>query len=360
MCFRLTRPVFCPVCRSQVENVVNVFRCSRSPGPHALCGDWNLHYANASIPLGRPVIDLVDPLSEQPYNNINFFIRPCVNCAIQICTASRLIMFERFIRNNCTVFTDLSLIYADQSRLGRDYYTKPDAGYRRSDYPADARFTGSTAPIYMTAVLCSALTMPAAPISGPASGPAAIEAMVDRLFTSNYPLRFYDPLEFFEWSGEFSSGSFFSGAFDKIGADVPSFDRVDCRRYDRATRLWDHPFHGEWARKAVSAQQAPFCGREISRILRTFTINGLHCDRSLRFLAPDCFAPTGFVVKNLVMFARMHAVELRRMDMMEKDSAANADTEEQQMLAVDNELDALMRFRRVLLTRQTVYQTRLF
>lgn len=269
-------------------------------------------------------------------------------------------MFERFILNNCTVFTDLSLIYTDPNVLSRDYYTKPRFGYRRSDYSDETRLTGSTAPIYMTAVLCSTLSMPTVPVSGSSSGPAAIEALVERLYGCNYPLSFYDPLEFFEWSGEFSSGSFLSGAFGKICADVPAFDRVECRRYNRQTRLWDHPFRDEWARKATWVQKLPFCGRDISRILRTFTVNGLRCDRSLKFLAPDCFAPTSFMMKTLISFARMHAVQLRGMKKADQGVVADAGEGEQTVEAFDGELDALVRFRRVLLTGQTVYRTRFF
>lgn len=89
MCFRLTRPFYCPICRTAFDDVLNIIRCNRLPGVDPLCGDWNLHYANASVPLARPIVDLVDPLAEWPYNDIKFFVRPCVSCAIQICTGMR-------------------------------------------------------------------------------------------------------------------------------------------------------------------------------------------------------------------------------------------------------------------------------
>ncbi|KAJ7197505.1 hypothetical protein C8J57DRAFT_1737679 [Mycena rebaudengoi] len=274
-----------PICRTAFDDVLNIIRCNRLPGVDPLCGDWNLHYANASVPLARPIVDLVDPLAEWPYNDIKFFVRPCVSCAIQICTASRLIMFERFILNNCTVFTDLSLIYTDPNVLSRDYYTKPRFGYRRSDYSDETRLTGSTAPIYMTAVLCSTLSMPTVPVSGSSSGPAAIEALVERLYGCNYPLSFYDPLEFFEWSGEFSSGSFLS----------------------------------------------------------------------------DCFAPTGFMMKTLISFARMHAVQLRGMKKADQGVVADAGEGEQTVEAFDGELDALLPLE-ILFTFlwEIVHETRIF
>ncbi|KAJ7502486.1 hypothetical protein B0H11DRAFT_2223400 [Mycena galericulata] len=112
-------------------------------------------------------------------------------------------------------------------------------------------------------------------------------------FVSSGSQQHYDAMEYLHWSWEFSPGSLYNGAaFNYIPPLPPSNKRMQPRQYDPISQLWAHPFVGDIGERALAVQRAPLTGREISQVLRSYTINGEKCDRAISFLAPDCFAPT--------------------------------------------------------------------
>lgn len=273
------------------------------------CEPWDRYYSNIFQPGARRSIELIDPLSGPPFRNLSFVIRPCAACTIQIARAARLIAFEQDFRQRFVDDSEFRSVFPNARYFGGDHLTKATEGYRADEYPPDIDFTDKTGAIYMPAVRCSKLILPAAYADGSpvVHDGASVEYEVRNTQDRGFFVERYDALQYFEWSWELSVGTILGGPFNTIEALPPPGDCVRPRLYNRNTSLWEHPFSGEWADMAEAVQTAPFQGKELSNILRTYTINGVKCDRSLAFLAPDCFAPTLFSADVLIAMVKTHA-----------------------------------------------------
>ncbi|KAJ7471246.1 hypothetical protein B0H11DRAFT_1919807 [Mycena galericulata] len=307
MCYFVPTSIFCPCCETGKSRMISVIRCAVPIAGQ--CQPWDRYYSNNSLPSTRRSIDSIDPLSSAPFRDLSFIVRPCTSCTRKIVRGARLIAFEQDIRHRHTDEADLRHIFPTSRYLGGDHLTKAVRGYRADDYPVDLEFGDKTGAIYMPAVRCSKLVLPVAYADGSAvvhSG-SSVEVEVRNLEERGFLVERYDALQYFEWSWELSTGSIFGGDFTRIDPLPPSCDRVHARMYDEATELWDHPFVGDWADIAVAVQEAPFQGKELSSVLRSYMINGLRCQPSMSFLAPDCFAHTLFSVEMVVSLVRAHS-----------------------------------------------------
>ncbi|KAJ7221913.1 hypothetical protein C8J57DRAFT_1253838 [Mycena rebaudengoi] len=358
MCFCIPHSVFCPVCEISRPRIISVFRCAPLPG--VFCGDWTRFYSNSHLPVGNPTLDFIDVNSDAPYRDLNFVIRPCADCAVKIIRGARLIRFEQDLRNaQCLDVAEMSTMFVQSSDSGdTGFYTKPTEGYSRYDYPP---LSDNTAPIYLTAVRCSGLMLPPVFLNGELVSPDAsvVEETVRQLDAAQCVVDRYDAMEFMEWSWEFSAGSLYGGVFGVISSIVPSNDRVASRLYDPIARVWAHPFQGEWAVKALAIQMAPFGGKDVSDVLRSYTVNGVQCDKSLRYLAPDCFAHTTFLADDLIHFAREYADAMRTRN-KRLEAAVGVHSS---MFAGGNDADvsaASVLLRQVTLNSASVYQSVMF
>ncbi|KAJ6630440.1 hypothetical protein B0H10DRAFT_1939192 [Mycena sp. CBHHK59/15] len=294
-----------------------------------------------------------NPRSDEPYCGLEFLVRPCGICARKLIRGQRLIAFEREVRAFCSVTTDLTAIYANPLlHLDGDHLTKPTNGYGSHDYPSDALFTSDTAPIYVSAVSVGCLQRLPGSVDAIDSlkTAEAVERRVKELNRLGFNIEHYDALEFMEWSWEFSPGNVYGGSFSVLGAILPETGRVACRGYDEDTGLWAHPFVGDWAVRAEQVQTVPFRGKEISDILRSYTVNGVKCDRSLAYLAPDCFSHTAFTADSVVEFARRYAQAVqqhslqRRVSRSGVDEGADADeySSDQSLGGIDEEIGTVV------------------
>ncbi len=137
------------------------------------------------------------------------------------------------------------------------------------------------------------------------------------------------------------------GDFTNIEALPAPRDRVAGRMYDTATEIWDHPFEGVWADLAVAVQTAPFQGKDLSSVLRSYTVNGLKFRPYMAFLAPDCFAHTIFSVDTVVSLVRAHGERQR-------------DRNGELGMAMGDPSDGLIVEEPVVLTASNVFKSKLY
>ncbi|KAJ7490172.1 hypothetical protein B0H11DRAFT_1912190 [Mycena galericulata] len=306
MCFFVPTSIFCPCCALHKPRIISVIRCASAV--IGQCDSWERYYNNTFVPVTRRTIDFIDPLSDPPYGELSFFVRPCGPCTMKIARGTRLIIFEDNLRSRCRDEPEARAIFPSAYYLGGDHLTKALLGYRRIDYPSDFEYNTKTGPIYVPAVRCSSLSLPVAHNGEHiVHDGSALEEEVAALRRRGLSVEQYDALQYFEWSWELSSGSLYGGGFNRIEALPPQDERIVARAYDSTTEMWEHPFVGPWAELAKSAQLAPFNSRELSSILRTYTFNGVVCDRRHSFLAPDCFAHTIFSVDAVAKLVKAYA-----------------------------------------------------
>ncbi|KAJ7471255.1 hypothetical protein B0H11DRAFT_1919815 [Mycena galericulata] len=275
MCFLISTDLFCPCCGKHHPSTISLLRCSTR---HAGCIDWNAAYLHIFRRFTRETVCYVSADSAQPYRDFVSITRPCKDCAVQLIRGARLVAFE----NSVAGLTPASKYVSPPESVAAMHVTKPlDYVAKTGRGYVDRR----TCPIFMSAVF--------------SSGGLPMLSYDQRLsryvagFVSDGDPQQYDAMEYLHWSWEFSPGSLYHGAaFNHIPPLPPSSHRIQPRHYDSITQLWAHPFTGRIAERALAVQRAPLTGREISEVLRSYTINGEACDRSISFLAPDCFAPT--------------------------------------------------------------------
>ncbi|KAJ7502477.1 hypothetical protein B0H11DRAFT_2223391 [Mycena galericulata] len=327
--------------------MISVIRCAvPTPGQ---CQPWDRYYSNNSLPFTRRSIDSIDPLSSSPFRDLSFIVRPCTACARKIVRGARLIAFEQDIRHRHIEEAELRHIFPSSRYLGGDHLTKAVRGYRADDYPSDLMFGDKTGAIYMPAVRCAKLTLPIAYADGSpvVHNGSSVESEVRNLEERGFFVERYDALQYFEWSWELSSGSTFGGDFTNIEALPAPRDRVAGRMYDTATEIWDHPFEGVWADLAVAVQTAPFQGKDLSSVLRSYTVNGLKFRPYMAFLAPDCFAHTIFSVDTVVSLVRAHGERQR-------------DRNGELGMAMGDPSDGLIVEEPVVLTASNVFKSKLY
>ncbi|KAJ7197503.1 hypothetical protein C8J57DRAFT_1545208 [Mycena rebaudengoi] len=337
---------------------MSVIRCL--PGSDSGCTvPWDMHYSSSATSLTRPSIDSISQESDALYRDLRVFIRPCTACATMIIRGARLIALEQQIKDGRYPAISADQLFADPlvHRPGH-HLTKAVSGYSASDYAVDRRFTGKTAPIYVSAIQCASLLRGNENIVRIASG-VHLECYIRAEVASGRVFPRYDALEYFEWSSELSLGNlYWPGTFTRLGGFIPELGRVDRRHYDTDTQLWAHPFRAEWAAAVDNLQLLPFTAEELSTVYRTYTVNGLIADRSLRHLAPDCFSHTGFTAEDVVRIAREHAERLQA-----HVQAQARDSDELAALGRLFGIDATLSVvpsRTMTLNSSTVFQTRLF
>lgn len=280
MCFLVTSKLFCPCCTKHHSSTVSILRCAIS---RPWCVDWSLGYLHAFRPVTREGVCHLSADSDSPFKDFVSITRPCRDCAIQLIRGARLIDFEKSVG-----WMSPASKYISPVVLGSSLHVT-----KTTDYTLRAGggvVDGRTLPIFMPAVFSS----------------GGVPTLVYERSLGRYVVKFvegsplqYDALEYHHWSWEFSPGSSYRGAFNHIPRLPRSSARVGSRFYDPVTQLWAHPFMGEVAERAIAVQQAPPTGREMSDVLRSYTINGAACDRGVAFLAPDCFAPTLWTAKEI-------------------------------------------------------------
>ncbi|KAJ7221921.1 hypothetical protein C8J57DRAFT_1536489 [Mycena rebaudengoi] len=245
---------------------------------------------------------LVDILSA-PLSSFNRRIG--IACGIKIIKGARLIEFERAM--DAMVMSDeaRAATYAFPTRTtAAVHVTKPE-GYRAVSYQFSSLLSGHTAPIFIPASFgCGGVPT--------YSMNSNLEATYSFTYSEDQheeSLLNYDALEYFEWSWELSLGSTYRGDFNHIRRLPPLSERVRSRHYDPVRTLWSHPYAGEWGERAELAQNLPLTGREIADVFRSYSINGLFCDPSIHFLAPDCFAPTLMTAEDMIPTVWRHKLK---------------------------------------------------
>ncbi|KAJ7205108.1 hypothetical protein C8J57DRAFT_1259055 [Mycena rebaudengoi] len=337
---------------------MSVIRCLPGSDPGCILS-WDSHYSASAASLTRATVDYISVDSDRPFSEIRFFIRPCASCAVMLIRGARLVVIEQQIKDGRYPGVSPESFFEDPLVHPRGHHlTKADSGYSSSDYSVDRRFTAKTAPIYVSAIRCAALSSRIGAL-GVLSAGIQLEQLVQAEIAAGHVLPRYDALEFFEWSAELSLGNLhWPGVFSRIGASIPDLGRVACRYYNATSQLWAHPFHGKWASMVDNLQSLPFTAEELVTVYRTYTVNGVVPDRTLRYLAPDCFAHTGFTVGDIIKFAQDHAEMLRvRVRAQARDEAELAALE--QFFGIDATLDVVS-CRSMTLNSRTVFKTRLF
>ncbi|KAJ7195574.1 hypothetical protein C8J57DRAFT_1547265 [Mycena rebaudengoi] len=232
---------------------------------------WDMHYSSSATSLTRPSIDSISQESDALYRDLRGFIRPCTACATMIIRGARLIALEQQIKDGRYPAISADQLFADPLSA--------------SDYAVDRRFTGKTAPIYVSAIQCASLVegkreycpyREAGYTWSVTFGPRSLRGVFSPVTT--------------RWNT--SSGA--------LSCFIPELGRVDRRHYDTDTQLWAHPFRAEWAAAVDQLAASSFYRGRTFDSDRTYTVNGLIADRSLRHLAPDCFSHTGFTAEDVV------------------------------------------------------------
>ncbi|KAJ7258991.1 hypothetical protein C8J57DRAFT_1720624 [Mycena rebaudengoi] len=347
MCLNLPHKGLCPICGKKLDNLISIVRCpedSRNP-----CREWeamrSLHY----FPFTAFEVDFVDGTSDPDYRDLDFIVRPCGECAIRHVHAQRLIDFERSVLSGSIIGFDFEMsAFTPHLAQHSIYFTKPEYGYSKHDYPSHLLMTGNTAPIYLPAVSLAHLQLPDADFDG-SPIPVTISLLSAAIWAgdvSSASTVRYDALERTEWNGKHAFGvdhdSYVSNTFL-----LPAQDAVPRRSYNPETQRWAHPFVGEMARLADEAQSMPYSGSELADVMCSFTVNGVVC-RRLPYLFPDRFAPTPYEVDRVIAFGE----ELLRRIRAEAELASSLGFQPMPPVIITSNV----LFRRIVYSATSVYQ----